>query len=130
VEKIISKVSYLLVGLGIGSLVGILFAPKSGEETREYLVQKAREGSEYSQKKVRELKERAEDVVQHGKEVVTEKKGQITTAIDAGREASGRRNRWRRVPEGNRRWRSTLQRDCAGIPAPQSVTVRVANTSH
>jgi len=34
-----SKVSYFLVGLGIGALVGILFAPKSGEETREYLAQ-------------------------------------------------------------------------------------------
>jgi gas vesicle protein len=87
VEKMVSKVSYLLVGLGIGSLVGILFAPRSGEETREYLVQKAREGSEYTQKKTRELKERAEDIVERGKKVVTQKKGQITTAIDAGREA-------------------------------------------
>jgi gas vesicle protein len=87
VEKIISKVSYLLVGLGIGSLVGILFAPKSGEETREYLVRKAREGSQYTQKKVLELRERAQDVVEHGEEVVTQKKGQIATAIEAGREA-------------------------------------------
>jgi gas vesicle protein len=86
-EKIISRVGYLLVGMGIGSLVGILFAPKSGEETREYLMQKAKEGSEYTQKKVRGLKERAEDIVEHGKEVVTQKKGQIATAIDAGREA-------------------------------------------
>jgi gas vesicle protein len=87
VEKIISKAGYLLVGLGIGSLVGILFAPKSGEETREYLVQKAREGSQYAQEKVRELKERAEDIAERGKEAVTQKKGQITAAIDAGREA-------------------------------------------
>jgi len=41
-----SKVSYFLVGLGIGALVGILFAPKSGEETREFLAQKAEEGKE------------------------------------------------------------------------------------
>jgi gas vesicle protein len=39
-----SKVSYFLAGLGIGALVGILFAPKSGEETREYLTSKADEG--------------------------------------------------------------------------------------
>ena len=37
-----SKVSYFLVGLGIGALVGILFAPKSGEETREFLTQEGR----------------------------------------------------------------------------------------
>ena len=36
-DNVGSKVSFFLVGLGIGALVGILFAPKSGEETREYL---------------------------------------------------------------------------------------------
>jgi gas vesicle protein len=56
-----SKVSVFLVGLGIGALVGILFAPKSGDETREYLTGKADEGREYAQKKARELRERAED---------------------------------------------------------------------
>ena len=86
-EKIISNASYLLVGVGIGSLVGILFAPKSGEDTREYLEQKAKEGSLYTQKKALELKERAEDIVERGKEVVKHKKGQIAMAIDAGREA-------------------------------------------
>jgi gas vesicle protein len=85
-EKTNSKVSYFLVGLGIGSLLGILFAPKSGEETREYLSQKAKEGSEYAQKKARELMERAEDLVGRGTEVLTEKKEQITAAVDVGRE--------------------------------------------
>jgi len=85
-ETIDSKVSYFLVGLGVGSLIGILFAPKSGEETREYLSQKVNEGSEYAQKKVRDLQERAEDVVERGKEVVTEKKEEIAAAVDVGRE--------------------------------------------
>ena len=40
-DNVGSKVSFFLVGLGIGALVGILFAPKSGEETREYLSSKA-----------------------------------------------------------------------------------------
>jgi gas vesicle protein len=87
VEKIISNASYLLMGVGIGSLVGILFAPKSGEDTREYLAQKAKERSDYTQKKALELKERAEDIVERGKEVVRQKKGQIAKAIDAGRAA-------------------------------------------
>ena len=85
-EKTDSKASYFLIGLGIGSLIGILFAPKSGEETREYLSQSAKEGSEYAQKKARELMERAEDLVERGKEVLTEKKEQITAAVDVGRE--------------------------------------------
>jgi gas vesicle protein len=75
------------VGLGIGSLIGILSAPKSGEQTHEFISQRAKDGSEYAQKKVRELKERAEDLVEHGHQVVTRKQEQIATALDAGRAA-------------------------------------------
>src|SRR5271154_4451177 len=82
-----SKISYFLVGLGIGALVGILFAPKSGEETREYLTQKADEGKEYAQRKARELRERAEDLVQRSKQVASRQKDSISAAVDAGRDA-------------------------------------------
>jgi len=71
-----SKVSYFMVGLGIGALVGILFAPKSGEETREYLGQKAREG-----------RARARDAVDQGREVYRQQRDTLTTAVDRGREA-------------------------------------------
>ena len=82
-----SKVSYFLVGLGIGALVGILFAPKAGEETREFLAQKAEEGKEYAQKKARELRERAEDLVDRGKNVAARQKESLSAAVEAGREA-------------------------------------------
>ena len=82
-----SKISYFLVGLGIGALVGILFAPKAGEETREFLAQKAEEGKEYAQKKARELRERAEDLVDRGKNVAMRQKETLSAAVEAGREA-------------------------------------------
>ena len=82
-----SKISFFLVGLGIGALVGILFAPKSGEETREYLAQKADEGREYAQRKARELRERADDIIERGKGVAVRQKETISAAVDAGREA-------------------------------------------
>jgi gas vesicle protein len=82
-----SKVSFFLVGLGIGALVGILFAPKSGEETREYLAQKADEGRDYAQRKARELRERADDIIERGKGVAARQKESLTAAVDAGREA-------------------------------------------
>jgi gas vesicle protein len=85
-EQIIPKVNYFLVGLGIGSVIGILFAPKSGEETREYIAKKTKEGNKFVHKKAHELRERAEDAVEHGKEMIMDTKDQIATAIDAGRE--------------------------------------------
>jgi len=85
-EKVNSKVSYFLVGVGIGSVVAILYAPKSGKETRKYIAKKASEGNEYVHEKARELKAHAEEIVERGKKAITETKGQISTAIDAGRE--------------------------------------------
>ena len=82
-----SKVSFFLVGLGIGALVGLLFAPKSGEETREYLTGKADEGREYAQRKASELRERAEDLIERSKEIMARQKDTITSAVDAGKDA-------------------------------------------
>jgi gas vesicle protein len=86
-KMIDSKMVIFLVGLGIGSLAGILIAPNSGEETREYLSKKAKEGRDYARSKAQEMKERAEDFVEIGQEAVARKQKQIATAIDAGRAA-------------------------------------------
>ena len=82
-----SKVSYFLAGLGIGALVGVLFAPKSGEETREYLTSKADEGRDYAQRKARELRERAEDLIQRSKEIMDRQKEGVAAAVEAGKDA-------------------------------------------
>src|SRR2546429_4770229 len=52
-DSVGSKVTYFLVGLGLGALVGVLFAPKAGDETRDYLSKKADEGKDYAQRKAR-----------------------------------------------------------------------------
>lgn len=82
-----SKISYFLVGIGIGALIGILFAPRSGEETREYLSKRADEGKEYAQRKAQELRERADDLVERGKQVAARQKDSLSAAVDAGRDA-------------------------------------------
>jgi gas vesicle protein len=85
-QKTIPTVNYFLVGLGIGSLIGILYAPKSGVKTREYLAKRATEGNEFVYHKARELKAQAEELVERGKKMITKTKGQIAAAIDEGRE--------------------------------------------
>ena len=61
-----SGVGFLLIGVGIGSAVGMLFAPKSGKESREFLVGKAqevaKETTEFARNKARDLREGAEDI--------------------------------------------------------------------
>jgi gas vesicle protein len=86
-ENVGSKVTYFLVGLGVGALVGILFAPKSGEETREFLSKRADDGREFAQRKARELRERADELIERGKDVAVRKKDSLSAAVEAGREA-------------------------------------------
>jgi gas vesicle protein len=86
-DNVGSKFSYFLVGIGIGALVGILYAPKSGDETRELLTKKADEGRDYAQKKARELRERAEDLIERSKEIMSRQKDALSSAVDAGKDA-------------------------------------------
>jgi gas vesicle protein len=83
-QSIIPKGNFFLVGIGIASRIGNLFAPKSGEETREYLAKKAREGNEFARKKRQELRDRAQETVEYGKEIIEQTEGRIATAIDGG----------------------------------------------
>jgi gas vesicle protein len=79
-DNVGSKVTYFLVGLGVGALVGILFAPKSGEETRDFLSKKADEGRDFAQRKAKELRERADDLIERSKD-------SISAAVEGAREA-------------------------------------------
>jgi len=86
----IFKGNYFLAGVGIGSVIGILFAPKSGKGTREYLGKKINEGSEFARRQAQELGVRAEDMVEYTKETVLQTKNQMAAAIDVGLETYSR----------------------------------------
>ena len=44
------------LGLGMGVGIGLLFAPRSGEETRDMLMSKADEGKDYLKKQTADLR--------------------------------------------------------------------------
>ena len=82
-----SKLSFFFLGLGIGVAVGILFAPKSGEETRELILNKAGEGKDYVKRRSEELRDSAADVLERGKSSIARQKDQLVAAVEAGRQA-------------------------------------------
>jgi len=86
-DNVGSKITYFLVGLGVGALVGVLFAPKSGDETRQFLSNKADEGRDYAQRKAKELRERADDLIERGKDLAGRQKDSINAAVEGAREA-------------------------------------------
>jgi gas vesicle protein len=75
-----SKLAWLVAGVGIGAAAGILFAPKSGEETREWLSTKCKDGIETVNSKVRKTTEQVGDWID-------ESQKQVSEVLSAGREA-------------------------------------------
>jgi gas vesicle protein len=82
-----NKLSFFFLGLGLGVAVGVLFAPKSGSETRELLKSKAGEGADYVKRRGAELKETAEEAIDRGKQTLQRHKENLSAAVEAGKQA-------------------------------------------
>jgi gas vesicle protein len=105
----INGLAWFLAGLGAGALVGILYAPKSGKETRDDIASSARDGADYVRGKSRQAADYAGDLydksrqyandyadrgrqqwgefVERGKNLVNEHSSRVAAAVQAGREA-------------------------------------------
>ncbi len=64
------KAIWFLAGMAIGAGVAILFAPKSGRETRRYISDKANDSAEYVADKGRRAYERGKELVDDVGELV------------------------------------------------------------
>jgi len=82
-----NKISYFFLGLGLGVAVGLLFAPKSGAETRDLILTKADESKDYLRRRGEQLRDTASDVIEKGKSAVAKQRDQISSAIEAGKQA-------------------------------------------
>jgi gas vesicle protein len=78
---------WFLAGLGVGAVVGVLYAPRSGNEMRDVLREKAEEGRDYVRDRARQAREQASDWVGRGKDVLNQQKDQFKAAYEAGRQA-------------------------------------------
>jgi gas vesicle protein len=78
---------WFLAGLGLGAVVGVLYAPRAGNETREALRARAEEGRDYMRSRAREAREHASEWVDRSRDVVNQQKDQFRAAYEAGRQA-------------------------------------------
>jgi gas vesicle protein len=81
----INGFAWFVAGLGLGALAGILFAPKSGRETREELANSAREGTEYLRTRGKQVAEQVGGIVDKGREQVGEYVDRGRDVVDRGR---------------------------------------------
>jgi gas vesicle protein len=92
------KFVFFLAGAGIGAVVALLLAPKSGRETREMIARTATDGRDYLQNKVTEGRQMVEEksrklsddftsFLEKSKEAVGRQKEQLSAAFEAGKQA-------------------------------------------
>lgn len=78
-----SKFAFFLAGLGVGAIVALLYAPKSGKETRRLIALKAEEGKDHIETRGKELRRQAEEAVDRSKEFVAKQKDRLAEALKA-----------------------------------------------
>ncbi len=120
-----TKLTYLLVGGGIGAILALLFAPKSGEELRGDIADVTRKGIEKSKEAASQIQEKAGDYYEISRDkanefyqTAQEKAGELgekamaaasrstnpfSAAIEAGKDAyteEKRKNESKAISEG------------------------------
>ena len=108
-ESISTRLTYLLIGGGIGAILALLFAPKSGQELRGDIADATRKGIDRSREAAQQLGDRAGEyyeatrgraaelysqaaervgeVAQSARDAAARQGGTLTAAIDAGKKA-------------------------------------------
>ncbi|MGB7208673.1 MAG: YtxH domain-containing protein [Pyrinomonadaceae bacterium] len=67
-----TKLTFLLIGGGIGAVIALLFAPKSGQELREDIADVTRKGIEKSKETAAQLQEKAGEYYEVSREKASE----------------------------------------------------------
>ena len=99
IEKHSGDVSNLLLGVLIGAGIALLFAPRSGPETRAEIRRKAREASDRVKGVAEDVtgqvvdtfegaRARVEEQLESARDAIVSKKRQVSRAMEAGREAA------------------------------------------
>ena len=108
-DSISTRLTYLLIGGGIGAILALLFAPKSGEELRGDIADATRKGIDRSREAAQQLSDRAGEyyeatreraselysqaaekageVARGAREAASRQTGTVAAAIDAGKKA-------------------------------------------
>lgn len=108
-DNISARLTYLLIGGGIGAILALLFAPKSGHELRGDIADATRKGIDRSREAAQDLQQRAgeyyevtrdraselystatdrvTDVAQKAREAAAGQIGTVAAALEAGKKA-------------------------------------------
>ena len=122
-----SGMAWFLAGLGIGTLVGVLYAPKAGKETREDLASATRDAQARAADLVDQGRQKANEYVEQGKQYVDQGKQKAAQLVEQGKQqASASIDKGREYYEkGRTQWSEYVEKG-KGIVNEQQTKVTAA----
>jgi gas vesicle protein len=107
-----SGLAWFLAGLGIGTLVGVLYAPKAGKETREDIANSARDAREKAAELVEQGRQKAGEYAETGRQYVEQGKQKAADLVEQGRQqASASMDKGREYYEkGRTQWTQYVEK--------------------
>ncbi len=78
--------SFVLGGL-VGAAVALLWAPKSGRQTREHIKDVAQDAKEKAGDYYGQMRDKVSSAMQKGSEVFQQKKSEMQSTVEQGKEA-------------------------------------------
>ena len=88
VENRSGGVGTFLLGVALGTGIAMLFAPRSGEETRRRIGRSVRKAGDAARDLVDEVASTVTETIDQARDSVELKKRQVSTAVEAGRAAA------------------------------------------
>jgi gas vesicle protein len=121
----VSGLGWFLAGLGVGAVVGVLYAPEAGKETREDLVATAMDAKERAAVLAQQGRERAAQYAEQGKQ-------QVNEYVDRGKEYYDRgRSQWSEyVEKGKGLVQEQQTKVAAAIDSAKEAYVSTTHDSH
>ena len=93
-DNISTRLTYLLIGGGIGAILALLFAPKSGQELRGDIADATRKGIDRSREAAQQLGDRAGEYYEatrgRAAELYSQAADRVTEAAQTARDAAAR----------------------------------------
>lgn len=80
---------WFLAGLSLGALLGVLYAPKAGKETREDIMNGAREAKERADELIEQGKQKASEYADQGRQYYEQGKQKAAELVEQGKQQAG-----------------------------------------
>jgi gas vesicle protein len=85
-QETTTGIGWFIAGLGLGALLGVLFAPKAGRDTREGLISGARDSKDYVASRSKQARDQINSMVDRSREQLGEFAEKGKEAAEKGRE--------------------------------------------